>query len=72
MIYDVKLKILFSSAIFGHVYQPNGCQAPIDSCDLSLPNLGEHPDTIPQHVVLRFSGTLQFTCFNYFGSWYWI
>lgn len=42
-------------AVFGHVYQPNGCQASVYSCDLSLPNLGEHPDSIPQHVMLRFS-----------------
>ncbi|XP_023716266.1 prodigiosin synthesizing transferase PigC isoform X3 [Cryptotermes secundus] len=42
-------------AIFGHVYQPNGCQASVYSCDLSLPNLGEHSDSIPQHVMLRFS-----------------
>jgi hypothetical protein len=47
----------FFSAVFGHVYRPNGCQAVVDSCDLSLPNLGEHPDSIPQHAVLRFSGT---------------
>ncbi|KDR08398.1 Putative phosphoenolpyruvate synthase [Zootermopsis nevadensis] len=42
-------------AIFGHVYQPNGRQASVTSCDLSLPSLGEHPDSLPQHVVLRFS-----------------
>jgi hypothetical protein len=57
MIHDVKVMHFFSSAVFGHVYQPNGCQASVYSCDLSLPNLGEHSDSIPQHVMLRFSGT---------------
>jgi hypothetical protein len=47
---------LFFSAVFGHVCQPNGCQASVASCDLLLPNLGEHPGSLPQHVVLRFSG----------------
>jgi hypothetical protein len=47
-----------SSALFGHVYQPNGCQASVSSCDISLPNLGEYFECIPQHVTLRFSGTV--------------
>lgn len=42
-------------AVFGHICRPDGCQAVVDSCDLSLPNLGEHPNSIPQHAVLRFS-----------------
>ena len=55
------------SAVFGHVCRPNGCQAVIDSCNLSLPDLGEHPDSIPQHAVLRFSGTDSSAAFGVFN-----
>ncbi|KAJ4449028.1 hypothetical protein ANN_00422 [Periplaneta americana] len=44
-----------SSAVFGHVYKPDGCHSSIDSCDISLPNLGNHPKWIPQNTMLRFS-----------------
>ncbi|PSN52100.1 hypothetical protein C0J52_04339 [Blattella germanica] len=42
-------------ALFGHVYRPDGCQKSMDSCDFELPNIGEYPDSIPHHVVLRFT-----------------
>ena len=55
--------------MFGHICRPDGCQAVVDSCDLSLPNLGEHPDSIPQHAVLRFSGTDSLAAFILLGPY---
>ncbi|XP_067001276.2 rifampicin phosphotransferase [Anabrus simplex] len=44
-----------TQATFGHVQEANGKQALVNWCDLSLPNLAEHPKCIPKHFVVRFS-----------------
>ncbi|PSN31973.1 hypothetical protein C0J52_22566 [Blattella germanica] len=46
-------------AVFGHLYHSNGSQEPVDFCDLSLAELGENPDLIPEHIEIIFSAGKQ-------------
>nr|CAD7434852.1 unnamed protein product [Timema monikensis] len=45
-----------SHVVVGHVLEPKGRQMLVDQCDLSLPDLGEDDNNIPQDIGIRFTG----------------